>query len=252
MVFILTAGELQWEVDPPCGDEGPDGVTPEQWDRAQALAVEWVWALSGRRYGVVEVDYRPEWTIPIRRDRCWPTADFLGYMPSLFTGSRPLTNAPLPGPVVQVTGVMVNGSAVSSGAYIVQRGQLVRTDGGVWPTYQDTTKPLTDDGTWQISYTRGLPVPAGGQWAVGVLACELAKGMCSSDGKCRLPSNTISVARNGTNISLDAKQLQKAFTTLTEVDQWCRQVNPNGQQQAPFVWSPDVDPDRLPPIPTSV
>lgn len=254
MPDLITAGDIQWDVDSPCGDTGPDGLnSPEKWARAQALAVQWVWALSGRRFGLADVVFRPEWTDPIARRHCWPGViagdlAYLGQLPWMAT--KPVKSAPLPGPVQSVTGVLVNGSAVSSGGYMAVRNQLIRTDGGTWPAYQDITHPVSADGTWQITYVRGLNVPAGGAYAAGVLACELAKGMCG-DKTCRLPANAQSVARNGVSISLDASQLQKGYTTIREVDQWCRQVNPNGRPEQPTVWSPDLDPNLLPPIPAT-
>lgn len=256
MVLVITAaGDLQWEVDSPCGDDGPADIKAAQWERAKTLAVAWVWALSGRQYGLFDVIYRPEWTAGRAGSRCGPRGGAVGdlaYMiglPSINT--TPVTVAPLPGPVNAVSEVLVNGSVVASGSYLVQRNQLVRTDGGTWPAFQNTGLAPSEVGTFQVTYVRGRRVPPGGAWAAGVLACELAKGMCG-DGKCRLPANAVSVARNGTSISLDSAQLQKAFTTLTEVDQWCRQVNPKGRPEQPFVWSPDLDPDRFPSIPTSV
>lgn len=254
---LLTAGPIQWPIDPPCGATGPDNVTAAQWVRAQALATEWVWILSGRRFGLTSVVYRPEWTIwdRMRPPRMvlygpsWPAV--FPYEP--LRSAVPLTSAPLPGPVNSVTSVVVdNVTLAGSGlAYIQEGDNIVRTDGGQWYRYQDTTQPTTAVGTWQISYVRGLTVPAGGQFAVGVLACEMAASWIPG-AACRLPNNTQSVVRNGVNISIDAKQLQMGYTGLREVDQWCRLVNPKNRPSESEVWSPDTDATRLPPIPTSV
>lgn len=251
---LLTAGPIVWPVDSPCGSTGPDGVSAVQWTRAQALATEWLWVLSGRRFGLVDVVYRPEWTI---WDRMRPPRMILGgpawpgVFPSSLRTDEPLTRAPLPGPVSSVTAVTVdNVTLAGSGQSYIQEGDyIVRTDGGQWYRYQDTTQPISDAGTWQVEYQRGLTVPAGGQFAVGVLACEMAAAMASLT--CRLPNNTVSVVRNGVNISIDAKQLQMGYTGLREVDQWCRLVNPKNRPSDSEVWSPDTDATRQRPIPTA-
>jgi hypothetical protein len=167
--------------------------------------------------------------------------------------SQPLTSSPLPGPVNSVTSVVVdNVTLAGSGlSYIVEGDNIVRTDGGQWYRFQDTTQPTTATGTWQITYLRGLTVPAAGQFAVGVLACELAASWIPG-AACRLPNNTQSVTSNGVNISIDAKQLQLGYTGLREVDQWCRLVNPNNRPFESQVWSPDTDASRMRPIPTTV
>lgn len=247
MGSVITAGDLQWEVDSPCGDAGPDGCSTTQWTRAKALAANWLWALSGRKYGLVDVTFRPEWTIPV----LVPPRPFAlrgpDYWPRRATPpiSKHITSAPLPGPVMSVTSVQLGSVVLDASAYTLIDGELVRVDGGVWPAYQSTATPMGADGTWEIVYVRGVPVPADGQWAAGVLACEMAQAMIGNKN-CRLPNNTQTVARNGTTISLDAKQLQQGYTGIREVDQWCRMVNPKGHQSEPMVWSPDLDPGRFP------
>lgn len=262
MSSILTAGALTWPVDSPCGPTGPDGCNAQQWTRAQELATEWLWVLSGRKYGLRATVFRPEWTIPIARGP-WnyvlgggPGYSAYGYGSGwgsspldAFVVNRPLLHAPLPGPVNSVTAVEVDGVVLPGSAWQVNGDNLLRVDGGQWYRYQDTTQPISAVGTWQITYVRGSAVPESGQYAAGVLACEEAKRMLGL--ACRLPNNTTQVQRTGTTVSLDAKQLQLGYTGLREVDQWCRLVNPKGRQSDPFVWSPDLDPGRLPPIPSN-
>lgn len=248
---LLTVGPIQWPIDAPCDS---NEFTVARWARAQELAIEWLWALSGRRFGLVQVVFRPEWTIPVAPaprhlvlgGPVWPAA----FPSAPLYSDIPITSAPLPGPVNTVLGVLVDNVALAGSGqnYLVERDNIVRTDGGQWYRYQDTTKPTTATGTWQVTYLRGLAVPEGGQFAAGVLACELAKRM-SGDTKCRLPNNTVTVARNGVTVSLDAKQLQQGFSGIFEVDQWVRLVNPKGRPSESEVWSPDLDSTRLRPIP---
>lgn len=255
MADLITAGDLQWPLYSPCGDDGPDcggKVTPDIWTMAKQVAIEWVWALSGRKFGTFSITFRPEWTIPVATSpRHYVLGDCGGYPFDAFAVDKPLTSAPLPGPVVSVEQVMVDGSILATSAYEVVGNDLVRVDGGVWPRFQDVTDPTTETGTWQVTYTRGVAVPSGGQLAAGVLACEEAKRLVG-DTACQLPNNTSNVTRNGVTVNLDAKQPQMGFTTLRGVDQWVRTVNPSGRTDDPIVWSPDLDPNRLRPIPTSV
>lgn len=230
MTSLIEAGPLLWDVESPCG-EGPDGTDASQWARAQALAVEWVWALSGRKYGLRSVVFRPEWTTPVAGHH------HRSHLP---------VRSPLPGPVDEISEVLVDGQVLDPAAWQQQGDDLVRIDGHAWYPFQNVGHPTTEVGTWQVTYLRGVSVPESGQWAVGTLACELLKAIQGE--KCRLPSNVQTVARNGVSISLDAKQLQLGFTTLTDVDQWCRMVNPKQHQSDPCVWSPDLDPSMLPPI----
>lgn len=251
MADILTAGDIQWPIITPDGaDTAPQDLTADQWTLAQALAVDWVWGLSGRKFGQWNIVFRPEWTIPVARSPRhtvlsgpdWPGA----YPVRPITSSRLIYRAPLPGPAVSVAAVLVDGATLNPSAYELNDDTLIRVDGGSWYRSQDTTLPTTDVGTWQVSYLRGQSVPVGGQLAAGILAYEYAKRF-AGEPTCKLPANTTTVARNGSTISLDAMQLQKGFTGIRDVDQWCRIVNPNGRQSAPTVWSPDLDPNMLRP-----
>lgn len=248
MADILTASDIQWPIIAPDGESEDGAGSP--WDTAQKLAVDWVWGLSGRKFGQWTITFRPEWTIPVARASRhmvlsgpdWPGA----YPVRPITSSRLIYRAPLPGPAVSVSEVLVDGSALPSSAYELNDDTLIRVDGQAWYRSQDTTLPTSDVGTWQITYLRGVPVPTGGQVAAGILAAEYVKAL-TGDKSCRLPNNTTSVSRNGVAVSLDALQLQKGFTGIREVDQWCRIVNPKGRQQPPTVWSPDLDPGMLRP-----
>lgn len=247
MASLISADALSWPSVPgECGSSGPEGVSAAQWATAKATAAGWLWALSGRRFGTWVVRFRPEWTVPAPRP-CAPWfSPYAAVRPPVTAGNV----APLPGPVQEVSEVLLDGAVLDPSLYEVQGDRLVRIDGGTWPAFQDTTKPLTAAGTWQITYTRGAPVPPGGQAAAGVLACEIAAAMIPG-GKCRLPANTQTVARNGVTVSMDAKQVQLGFTGLAVVDQWVRTVNPKLRPADPVVWSPDLDPALLPAIPTS-
>jgi hypothetical protein len=134
----------------------------------------------------------------------------------------------LPGPIVSVEGVSEDGEALSTDAYHVEgRRVLVRDDGKPWPACG-----------LEVTYTRGTPVPVGGQVAAGVLAMELALAACASD-KCRLPKRVQTVTRQGVTIAmLDAfDDVDKGHTGIWIVDSWIASVTRSPVQAR--VLSPD-------------
>lgn len=149
----------------------------------------------------------------------------------------------LPGPVDSITEIAIDGAVVPSGAYRVDsRKYLVRTDGGTWPECQDMSKNAGEDGTWSVTYQRGVSVPVGGQIAAGILACEFAKAACG-DGTCQLPKRVQSVARAGVTVAmmLDTfDDLQRGATGIWLVDSWVASVTQ--ARMPPMVYSPDLKP----------
>lgn len=127
-------------------------------------------------------------------------------------GAAPLR---IPGPVVSVESVMVDGDALPSSSYDVQNNILLRRlDGKAWP-----------DCGLQVTYVRGTEVPVGGQVAAGVLACELAKA-ASGDKSCSLPSRVQTITRQGVTIAmLDAfDDIDKGHTGIWIIDSWLASV----------------------------
>jgi hypothetical protein len=169
-------------------------------DRAafEEMASTYLWLWTLRQFGVCSVLLRP------CRSDCSELSTFWGRGPYPWeTGAGPGISWPalvggkwyslrscgcaaacscavpnsleLPGPVSAVTQVLIDGVVVNPGAYRVDGDLLIRTDGQSWPSCQNLALPSTSAGTWQITYDRGVAVPAGGQIAAGVLACEMAK-----------------------------------------------------------------------------
>jgi len=133
----------------------------------------------------------------------------------------------LPGPIDSVVEVVVDGEVVPASAYRVDnRRSLIRNDGGSWPRCQDLSKPAGAEGTWSVEYRWGVPVPAGGQIAAAVLACEMAKAL-GGDKSCGLPERiTQSVSREGVTVAIfDAFDgLEAGKTGLWLVDSWVASV----------------------------
>jgi hypothetical protein len=223
---------------------------------ATAAATEVLWALSGRRFGLCSSTVRPcrrgdrdAWL----RWEPWLTLPY-GSLAISFCGCAgwscscmpPGCEVSLPGPVNDVTRVLVDGQVVPAAAYVVyDRRWLVRVDGDCWPDRQDLTVADDQPGAWAVTFRRGVPVPKGGQLAAGQYACEVAKAI-SADNTCRLPRRVQSLVRQGVQQTfVDPAQLAKdGMTGLPEVDQWLRAVNPHRLPRDSVVWSPDLDRGR--------
>lgn len=148
----------------------------------------------------------------------------------------------LPGPIIDVEQVTIGGEVLSPSLYMVDRENslLIRTDGGGWPVSQDLTKPATEPGTFEITYTLGREVPIGGQIAAGILATELWKAACGAKG-CQLPQRVQSITRQGVTmaVAIDAfDDVEKGRTGIWLIDSWVASESKVIQRGS--VRSPDV------------
>lgn len=149
----------------------------------------------------------------------------------------------LPGPVQGVTKILVDGVELPASAYKVMYGRaLVRTDGERWPACQDLLADPTEPNTFEVTYMKGVPVPTGGQLAVGKLACELAKAYCG-DKSCELPQRLQTLTRQGVTIGFQDsfQNLDMGRTGIYAIDSWIASVT----KPKPFVSvaSPDKRPN---------
>ena len=136
-------------------------------------------------------------------------------------------------PVRAVDLVLVNGDIVPEEEYQLQRGYLARI-GECWPCEQECEiAPIS------VTYTYGIEVPALGELAMGEMACEILAGLTGGD--CRLPSNAISVTRQGVTVDLGdpAQLIAQNRWGLPITDAFIRSVNPGQLQTASQVFSPD-------------
>ncbi|QZD98967.1 head-to-tail adaptor [Microbacterium phage Honeyfin] len=131
----------------------------------------------------------------------------------------------LPGPVISITEVTIDGIVVPPSAYRLDKSRwLIRTDGGEWPGCQDMNLAPDAIGTFVVRYERGIAVPAGGQIAAGRLACELAMAACD-DQNCSLPDNWQSITRQGLTVNADPNMDGTQVTGIWSIDEWIKQVN---------------------------
>lgn len=238
-----------WPVDRSCLPTSESAPEIAQQTDAENLAVQVLWALSGRQFGVCPVIARPcptpcggvspwsdlgapfivTWDGANWRNTacgCGPRCSYLS--PSVIhLASRVAL------PIQEVTEVVIAGELLDDAEYRLEGDLLYRVNGS-WPA-QDLTRPLDEAGTWSVTYTRGVPVPPGTAKLVGLLAAEFLAA-CRG-GKCKLPRRVRSVTRQ--SVSYDMIDPTDIYTSgktgIPEVDLWLSAVNPHRLMSAPTV-----------------
>lgn len=219
-----------------------------QLEAAENLAVSVLWALSGRQFGVCPVIERPcpytprydtwGWD-PSGWTAVWDGANWrnvaCGCGPRCSWRARSVVHlsAHRGQPVHAVTEVVIGGVLLDPSEYRLEGALLYRV-GGDWPT-QNLTVPLDEPGSWSVTYTRGVPPPAGTATLVGLLAKEFLAA-CNG-GKCRLPRRVRSVTRQGVTYDMvDPTDIYETGKTgIPEIDLWLSSVNPARLITAPVV-----------------
>lgn len=253
----------------PCGWAAliPSSICCTEWDdyspELQVQAINYaalvLWAATGRRFGPCEMTVRP---CGAMCNDCpqgyyydlyggtWLPYIWNGEWHNCWCGSSWCTCDPacqvyLPGPVDEIIEVRVNGEILpaSGGAYFVLDQQfLVRVDtDACWPLCTDQSKAYGDPDAFEVTYTRGIPIPEQLIAAAGVLACEYAKACVGSP--CRLPGRVASISRQGVNINMVDVNilLANGLTGLAEVDQVIVSLNPYALKGRTRYYSPDLD-----------
>jgi len=147
----------------------------------------------------------------------------------------------LPGPVGRLDEVLLDGAVLDPADYEVHNGHLLVYTGAAtecpFPADQDLSKPVTDPGTFQVTYLNAHPVDSMGRQAVTVLAQELAKARTGRG--CRLPTNVQTIARQGITMTIGTGTFPDGTTGLREVDTYIALWNPGGLRRQATVWTPD-------------
>jgi hypothetical protein len=155
-------------------------------------------------------------------------------------GSSRLMTLRLPGPISEVSSILVDGAVLSPSAYRVDNHSLlVRLDGTPWPRCQDMTLPTSSVGTFSVAYQRGRDVPIGGQVAAGLLACELAKAICR-DSACALPQRVQTITRQGVTMAMidNGQGIAQGETGIWAIDSWVSSITQPARPST--VLSPDI------------
>lgn len=239
--------------EPPTADErAAYNAALAAQNAAEDMAVQVLWSLSGRQFGICETTVRP---CPEghRQTSLYPYGlgfGFGGYSVFGWDGfgwfgmgcgcaGRCRRSGPgavhLPGPAAEITKVQVAADTLTADQYKLENNVLYRVgDSTRWPT-QRLDRPTGEPHTWAVTYLRGTPPPAGSASLVGLLAKEFLAA-CAGD-KCRLPRNVTSVSRNGVSYQVYNPHDIFAYgkTGLPEVDLWLAAVNPAHITAAPSV-----------------
>jgi len=151
-----------------------------------------------------------------------------------WAGGQDLSECVLQGPVQEIEWVIVDGTVLDPSDYtLYEKRRLVRNvdatgqTTGSWPWLQPLTLPLTEPGTWGISYRWGKDPPPAGKAAAIELAIEVARSL-SGDDNARLPARVISVATQGVSTAVgDALSFVKeSLSGIPLVDLFLQAQNP--------------------------
>lgn len=255
----------------PCGGWDVDTTCCDNWSSysaaVKAAATEYaitvLWAATGRRFGLCTRVVRPcgrdcqgqngngiygwYWTqgtwLPYIYQGLWRNCWCGCFGTPGCCGCQVDCQVYLDGPVNNIISVTVDGNTIDPATYRVDNGVwLVRTkdanNDDCWPKFQNFNKN-SGDGTFVVTYQKGLAVPSPLLKAAGELACEFAKACVGA--ACRLPGRATNIARQGVSISLVGVEalMEHGLTGITTVDQLIRQYNPYGLTSAMRVVSPD-------------
>jgi len=211
------------DIDCDCGDTSPEDIGLMIDQASDVLAILTGGKVSGRCSDVVR---------PCGSRRC-------GCSRLSSCGCTPVDAITLAGPNPTITEILIDGLAFTEYA-IVDGNLLVRTDGMAWPGWQDITKPSTDEGTFEITYTHGLAVPQLAKDAAAEIVCSFIR---SGPQDTRKPHpNTRGMNIAGVQITLEqmADEIKKRAFMLPFVIRLITVYAPNGPTPS-FVYSPELE-----------
>lgn len=253
-----------WPLIWPC--DAPADADIAEW--CEQMAIEILWAASGRQFGVCASTYRPcqagcEGGAPMVN--AWNLVGQGGWLKwDPWGGSVFARIACGCGDVCSCTSiesinlwhrnvrsiieVVIDGIVMDPSQYRLSRNRLIRIDGDLWPICQDWTVPAGAEGSWTVAYVHGRAVPFGGRVAGGILASELGKAVCGEES-CELPRRIQTITRQNVSVAFadPLAFLDKGQTGLYEVDLWLHSVNPHRLARRARVHRVD-DPRRRRPI----
>lgn len=274
-------GPCDWDIPAPVCCPAWDDADAATRQRAVTTATYLLWAATGRQFGRCETAIRPcrRSCDPAAPARCggagWSYGQWWASVDSAWGGPpwlgarcgcrrragcscRQVCEVDLPGWYPEPTQVRVDGVVVPLAEFRVDNGRWL-----VWerpceegapcaqrcfPACQDLTVSADCEGTWEVTYRHGIPVPDAGRYAASELVCEVIQA-CTGDGECRLPSNVSSISRQGVDMEFVSTGSVVTSGRLTfgvpSVDLWVAAVNPYGVTGPVQVYSPDVPAARL-------
>lgn len=227
-----------------------DGLDPAMKDRAELFAQTAIKVLTGQQLANCPIEVRPctvgcvpaggfelytEWMVPYISNGVWYNT--CGCKPTDCSCTT-LTKVILPGPVAEIVEVKVDGTVLAASDYFIAHyNQLIRAAGPEWPSCQDMLAPDSAVGTMSVTYVRGAKMDALGKIVAGVLAKEYLNACNDTD--CHLPSNVISLARQGVQMEFGEELFPGGRTGIDSVDLWVQSWNPYHVKAPARVFSPD-------------
>jgi hypothetical protein len=257
----ITASDVL--AQPGCG-----GAAAEVAAECAAATSELLYALSGQQFtgpcGPVTVrpmarptdqDTRRAGTLsPLGYMSSWGSTfaygTVLGAVSAMYGYVQPPMVELVPYPVTEIIEVWIDGVVIPPAEYQLQDFRtLVRmrpipsftpTERFGWPNSQIFDLPLTEVGTFGVSFMFGQPPPVGGIRAAKIYAreqCLRAMGQPN-----QLPTRVTSISRQGVSaVVLDLMDfISQGRTGVADVDQWIKSVNPYFLTRPASVWSPDI------------
>lgn len=225
------------DVGAPCNTYETDMAALED---ALVIASDVLYNLTGRQWpGECETTVRP---CGYRRP------DSCGCLHSRTCNCARPRDLTLPGPVVSVEAVKIDGVTLDPARYRVDDHKhlvyLPESDSAErqgWPCCQRLDLPDTEDDTWSVTYVFGGAPPPGGTSAAASLGCQLALA-ATGNSACKLPKRVTSLVRQGTTVAvLDPLTLFKdGMTGLADVDLWVTSVMLGAKRRRASVWRPDL------------
>lgn len=250
---------MTFPLDGPCGlvaagscCPGWAGASADDKTRASVMAASFLWAASARMYGLCERTVRPCGKDCVDYTTYWGPSEASSFHPEL-TASGVYINCrggscscnpcdcchicavDLEFPASSIVQVKVDGIVIAPGDYFIyDRRKLVKRV-GCFPNCQNLALSSDMIGTFEVTYTQGLPLPAAGQAALDALACEFLK-LCAGQA-CKLPSRWRTLTREGVTMDAfdDFSVLDGGRIGILEVDSWLASVNPNRAQMMPYI-----------------
>jgi hypothetical protein len=239
---------------------GWDDYSQATKDAALWLASTFLWAATGRQFGVCPVTVRPSQgqrgELLYQDYAVVPGSSGLGVPggPFLFGGrwfnagcasaccGNSACAVVLRGPVASVDEVMVGPDVIPASAYRVDVSQgaylLVRVDGECWPMCQNFTADEGEVGSFTVTYGLGRVLPEALAIATAQLACEFGKSL--TGGACKLPAKMTRLSRQGVEVELETPDSDDGKTGIREVDMVITALNPTKRQSPPLLLSPDL------------
>ena len=238
-----------WEADHGCLGSDWDEVPEDIQQRSLILATSALQTLTYNRVGTCPVTVRPcpekhscgcAWRPHIWEGKWYNSCEHR-------TSCEPTNQVELEGPIGYIESIIADGVELDIEDFRVDNGRFLVWEGegpSPIPPTQNLNLPLTEVGTWGVTYSRSFPIGPEGRIAVARMAKEFSEA-CKPKGKCSLPKGVKSVARSGVSYTIEAASFAGGLTGIQEVDTFIlKWVQPGSPNRTAVVFNPRRRADR--------